>query len=371
MRDFIGKPQMLKEVNTSLVEQMIYEQGPLSKPELSKLTRLSLPTVNKLVDDLEKNGSVCQVGLTDKGAGRKAVLYGTNKNSGCLIALYYQWEKYICRIADITGETIYEGAYRLDNGTAKAALKSTVAAIDAMIKKAPTEVKSIGVGVPGVVMPDGQLSGIPKISVWEGFNLEKALAGRYNTDITVENDVKLSTVGYYHNHLSEKHENIVYVYAGNGMGSGIIINKKLYRGSANFSGEIGFMAPLGDEYPHKDYTATGGYLEGRLRQFVSGGPRELVKQNAPEKREILANILGAAAANYVAILNPDAIVFGGEAIDEALVGLIREKMSIYSPAESMPYTLYDSSDSTGIEGLLMTCQGAITTRMQLVQDGGV
>lgn len=364
MSKFVGKPQMLREVNSSMLAHLIYEQGPLSKPELARLTSLSLPTVSKLVDDLEMDGIICPVGLAGRGAGRKAMLYETNKDSGCLMVLYYRGGQYTCRVTDIIGQTLYENAFPLDTSDADTALQATFSAIDALMKEAPHEVKSIGIGVPGVVLPDGHLLGIPKITAWEGLNLQHALADRYPADICVENDVKLTAVGYYRTRLCDRWDNIVYIYVGNGIGSGIIINRRLYRGSTNFSGEVGFMAPLRREPPKVQYTMQGGYLEAELSRLKKD-------RASPEGLEAMGILLGAAAANHVAVLNPDAIVFGGEIMSDELIQEIKKQMPYYCPSESMPEILYDGSDTTGIEGLVLTCRGTITTRMQLVQNGGV
>ncbi|MCL1854380.1 MAG: ROK family transcriptional regulator [Clostridia bacterium] len=369
MSDFIGQPQILKAVNTAKIEQLILERGPLSKPELARLTGLSLPTVSKLVDDLENGRNIRPVGLSGKGAGRKAMLYEINKDSGCLLVLYYHGGAYAGRVTDITGKTLYKEAFPLDPATAKTAFSGTLSAIDTLLKKAPNPVSAIGIGVPGVVQPDGRLLGIPKIPSWDGFNLAGALAEQYPIGTCIENDVKLSAVGYYLTHLSEEYENIVYIYAGEGMGAGIIINGKLYRGANNFSGELGFMAPLTGKPPEKDYTGIGGYLESELIGSVQCGNK--VFSDTVSQREALANTLGAAAANHVAVLNPDVLVFGGEAFDEALIQQIHAQMAFYTPGDSMPLIQLDDNESTGINGLVLTCRGYITTRLQLVQNGGV
>ncbi|MCL2812650.1 MAG: ROK family transcriptional regulator, partial [Clostridia bacterium] len=228
MSGLVGQPKVLRAVNSSMIEQLIYERGPLSKPELARLTGLSLPTVGKLVDDLEANGSICHSGLAGKGAGRKAMLYETNTDSGCLLVLYYRWDGYMGRVTDIAGKTLHEASFPLDNTNRDTALANTHAAINTLIKIAPNEVKAIGVGVPGAVLQDGRLMGIPKIPAWEGMNLAEKLEARYTAAVCVENDVKLSAVGFYHTYLSDQFENIVYIYAGFGLGSGIIINKRLY-----------------------------------------------------------------------------------------------------------------------------------------------
>ena len=44
----VGQPKLLKEVNRDIIKDMIFEEGPITKPELAKASNLSLPTVNKI-----------------------------------------------------------------------------------------------------------------------------------------------------------------------------------------------------------------------------------------------------------------------------------------------------------------------------------
>ena len=367
--NLIGKPETLKEINSSIVEQLIYKYSPLSKPMLAEMTNLSMPTVNRIVDNLEKKGLITSAGLISKGAGRKAVLYQLNKDYGCIITLYYFWGDYLCKLVDIAGNTLYEETYRFDNTTRETALLSTFHAIDAMLSHAASEVKSIGVGVPGAIMPDGKLFAIPKIKVWEDFNLEQALFERYKINIYVENDVNLATMGYYLQNYIDELCDITYIYAGDGMGSGIIINKKFYRGSMNFSGELGFMAPLNGENAQYDYTFEGGYLEKILRPFIKGG-KDAEEQRGKGDKDTLINYFTAVAANYIAIINPAAIVFGGELFDEAFVEEIRQRLKNYSPINSI--LVFDGENrQMGIEGLVLACMDTLISNIQLVQVGGV
>ena len=363
---------MLREVNTAAVEQLLYREGPLTKPELSKRTGLSLPTVSKLIDELEASGRVQKAGLAAGKPGRKAMLYETNRDLGTFIALFYRRGQYWGRIADIIGQTIYEQTFPIDTGSAESAFEATVRAIDALTERAQAKVQCIGLGVPGVVLPNGRLMGIPKIAVWEGFPLQKRLEARYQAEICMANDVKLSALGYYHAHVSDKFENIVYIYIGNGLGSGIIINGRLYRGSASFSGELGFMAPLQGEVPAEDFTKHGGYLETLLGRFACSAPESDVWEiTDPAERESLVAILASIASNHAALLNPDAIIFGGEAMSEPLIPDIKRLMAYYTPPESMPRILCDRSATSGIEGLILACRGEVTLHMQLIQNQGV
>ena len=48
----VGQPQLLKNINTDIVRDLIFKEGPISKPEIAERTELSLPTVKKRVDIL-------------------------------------------------------------------------------------------------------------------------------------------------------------------------------------------------------------------------------------------------------------------------------------------------------------------------------
>ena len=354
-----------------MIEQLIYEHGPLSKPELAKLTSLSLPTVGKLVDDLEKNKRLCRVGYTGKGAGRKAVLYETNRNSGCLLVVYYHSRgQYRCRIVDMLNNTLYEEIFPLDSGSSEAATASILKAIDSMMTRAPAKVRVIGVGMPCVVKPDGCLQSIPQIKCWEGFNLQKLLTARYKITVCVENVTKLLAVGYYHIVLKEKENNLVYIYMGNGICSGLIINKKLYRGSISSSGEIGFMIFPDDRTRSQTYSVSSGYMETRLGRIIDYNRGVLRQKGSKARREEFINIACMIAVNHVAILNPEVIVFGGSVFSDSLIDSINQRMSRYIPPELMPQIAHDTSGDTGIEGLILTCRSSITVEMHLVQNSG-
>jgi predicted NBD/HSP70 family sugar kinase len=361
---------LLKEVNSSIIEQLVYESGPLSKPELAKRTGLSLPTISKLVDDLEKNGGLSSIGLSGKGAGRKAMLYETNRNSGCILACYFKEGRLLCRLADMLNSTLYEMSFPLDASSCKMAVNSTFNAIDALLERAPFKVKIIGIGLPATVQPNGRLLAIPQIAVWEGFNLERTLKARYKTAIYIENSVKLSAMGYFCTQLQDKYDNLVYLYIGNGIGSGIICNRQLYRGAGNFSGEIGFMAEATAK-ADKDYSAGGGYMESMMESLVDYSKGELKQKDNLLCRKELIDILSAIAVNHVVLLNPGVIVLAGKIFDKELIEAVKMRMANFLPAQALPRITFDSSGTTALEGLIQSCRGFITTGIHLVQSTGL
>jgi predicted NBD/HSP70 family sugar kinase len=177
-------------------------------------------------------------------------------------------------------------------------------------------------------------------------------------------------MGYFCNYLRRNQDNMVYLYIGNGIGSGIILNRQLYRGSINFSGEIGFMVEP-ESMIERNYVAEGGFMESIMRPLVDYNTGELKPGNKTKQRKELATILGAIAVNHVVLLNPGVVVFAGKIFDKDLIETVKRRMANYLPAEIMPRITLDSSSTTGLEGLVQSCRGYITTGIHLVQSTGL
>ena len=65
----VGKPHLMKKCNSDIIYSMIRERGPISKPALATATKLSLPTVNRLVDELVEQGYIDGENLVWNGSG--------------------------------------------------------------------------------------------------------------------------------------------------------------------------------------------------------------------------------------------------------------------------------------------------------------
>ena len=87
-----GKPKIIKEINMALVRKNIIRYSPITKPELSKLLGLSLPTVNKCVDELLEKEivKVFEGEIQVKGSGKKPIFYEINSDHVSYIAAYFK-----------------------------------------------------------------------------------------------------------------------------------------------------------------------------------------------------------------------------------------------------------------------------------------
>ena len=70
----IGKPELLKRINRNIIIKLIIKHEVISRSELSKITKLALPSVMRIVDGLIAEDLVKEVGKGDSTGGRKPSL---------------------------------------------------------------------------------------------------------------------------------------------------------------------------------------------------------------------------------------------------------------------------------------------------------
>ena len=372
MEKMIGQPQYIKEVNINIIEDIIAEKGPVSKPELSRISSLSLPTVNKIVDALTETDRVKVSGVLESGIGRKAQLYVVNANSGCILALYLMDHTYICAVVNAVGEITYRFTVLVETSSRQLALESTYEAIDNLIAHANSSVKAIGIGVPGVVKSNNLITNIPNIQGWEGINLKEVIEGKYKLSTFVENNVKLTTVGFYHNELKQRYDNIAYIHLGKGIGSGIIIDKKLYKGFRSLAGELGYMIVEGPTAADMKFVKSRGLLEQRISNLIqslkdSSGTDESKKRDMEKLQELLSFGL----TNLIYTLNPEVIVLSGDIISRQFISEVEIKVRMLVDTESLPVFMSNDSKATGIAGIVNMCVSSISSKFRLLKGRGM
>jgi hypothetical protein len=120
----------------------------------------------------------------------------------------------------------------------------------------------------------------------------------------------------------------------------------------------------------QDYASGGGYMESLMGRLVNYSTGEFRHKNHPARRKELVSILSTIAVNHVAVINPGVIVLAGKIFDKGLAEAVSRCMAYHLPAGIMPRITRDSGSTTGLEGLILSCRGYITTGMHLIQSTG-
>jgi glucokinase-like ROK family protein len=200
----------------------------------------------------------------------------------------------------------------------------------------------IGLGVPGLVdLRQGELKIAPNLG-WKNMPIRQYWNQLFNLPIFVENDAKASALGEYYFGVARGQDNFIYLHAGLGLGAGIMIDGKLFRGSRGYASEVGHIIidPNGEQCGCGKRGCWETLVGPRavIRRF-----RETLRQGVPSTvlhlaendldnitfenvanaalqgdaaalaamQEVGGN-LGFGIANLVNIFNPQMVVLGGE-----------------------------------------------------------
>ena len=110
------------------------------------------------------------------------------------------------------------------------------------LKKYGKEINGIGIGSPGTVkLKKGIIENPPNFKGWKSEALGKTIKKEFKIDVHVENDANCAAIGEYIFGSATDLKNFIMVTLGTGVGGGIFINKKLYRGETGAAGEIGHI----------------------------------------------------------------------------------------------------------------------------------
>ena len=105
-------------------------------------------------------------------------------------------------------------------------------------------VSSIGIGIPGIIDIDkGILTQAPNISEVKNYPFKEKLIHQLGSDIdvTIENDAHCAALGEWWLGAGKEVNSLIILTLGTGLGGGIILNGRLWRGANGMAGEIGHM----------------------------------------------------------------------------------------------------------------------------------
>lgn len=347
----VGKPQLLKNLNSDIVRDLIYRDGPISKPEIAEKTALSLPTVKKRVDLLLREGWIRETGRSGEGVGRKAILYEADRSHN-MILLLYDKDGFIAYLVDLTGMIQYEERFGYEESRAAGYMEFLCGCIEKLKKKVSGNVLSIGVTVPGVVRSSGLIKHIPAIAEWEKYNLQEELQKRYGVDVLVENDIRMMTLGYYERNLREQYSDMVYIFADGALSAGIIINGRLHRGLENFAGELGFLIF------HENLSSQNHPVDGRgdFETSVLEVLEQLEQKH--EDKELLEryyDLLVKGIVSVGCVTAPEIVVIQGSYLDDTVLEYIAERIRPYFPKDVLPELRINTDCTCDVQGLIQEC----------------
>jgi glucokinase len=121
-------------------------------------------------------------------------------------------------------------------------VKQIKAGIKEILAGNKKKIRGIGIGAPGVVSTKkGTVENPPNFPGWTKVNLGNIIKKEFDIDCYVENDANAAAIGEMIFGAGKKYNSFVMITLGTGVGGGIILNHKLYRGEIGAAGEVGHI----------------------------------------------------------------------------------------------------------------------------------
>ncbi|MEW6206714.1 MAG: ROK family transcriptional regulator, partial [Pseudomonadota bacterium] len=237
---------VVREANLSLVLRNIHYQSPISRARLAVVTELNKSTVSSLVEDLLARGLVHEVGVNSKGTGRPATLLEVNPQAGGVIGAELGVDFVAAALMNFTGQVLWRQKVKADPSEAQAkTIKQTLDLVDEAIGRCRAlglRVLGLGLAAPGTVdLQEGVMVFSPNLR-WRDVPLRKIFSEHTGLRVFIENDANAAAVAEHLFGVMRQVKDFIFIYAGVGVGGGLFLNGKLYRGYNGYAGEIGHTA---------------------------------------------------------------------------------------------------------------------------------
>ena len=310
------EPSHLKVMNTKVVYQEFLKKEALFVKEISRNTKISVPTVMKIVDFLIEKELISEQECTITQVGRTPHMFGLNKDKYFSIGMIYEGDFLHIGMVNLAGHVFHMIQVQCNQQYEVSAFQN----IDRLLSTSdrnPDDLIGIGFGMHGVFNEKTREIIAPVIGLEQpkyigGFI--DALSEKYKVKVAVDNDTNVQAFGEYLAKTENSSEDMIYIYLGTGLGSGIILNGKIRHGARNHCGEIGYMIFECDE---KESGA--GWLEKRINvEALAKNFGISESDNDPHKKilaiDYVSNYLAMAINNIVFSFDIEDVVLDGSVI---------------------------------------------------------
>ena len=322
----------------------LIRQGVSTRHDLLEHLGWSRVTLARRLDELLSHGLIVQSGHQASGGGRPRESFAVNATAGLLLALDIGGSHTRVGVTDLVSEILSEDEADIGLFEGPGHIIAWAGRVfHKMLQKQGrnrNDVWGIGVGVPGPVDPTTGQLGAPQIDPrWDNVSIPERVAhwGRPGAVVAVDRDVNVLAVGEARLAWPDASD-LVVVKVGSGVGCAFVLDGKVYRGNRGGSGEL--SAPLGmhPSVPLRrfDSVAGGALIRDKLnltgtRLHTSLDIVSLVKAGDKEATALVRDLgvqLGYTLADVVGLLNPAAVVVGGNlaTIGEPFIGAIRRSV---------------------------------------------
>ncbi len=361
--------QQLRSYNRQVILHALRQSGSLSRAELARASGLTPQAIANIVDQLIELGFVREAGRRKAQRGQPPIQIEIASDGAYGIGLRADSKRFSVATMDLNGAVRHQGGGLMPD-TDKRGLVSFFSDLISKMPFDPDRCLGIGLVVPGPF--DAHWPDVPSPGALAAFQRKRfvqRIGQRTGLDIFLENDATAAALGEKLHGVARDLKNYFYVFVGEGLGGGLVLNGEPYRGDSGNAGEFGHLVidPNGPPCYCGNRGCLGQYLSlasltrflATARKSKSGRSVENVRSRLIEKwLDAAAEALSIALVGIENLFDPQTVILGGSAPIEILNGLfhrlgnLRPSIRVGRPGERIRVSsLREKSAAVGAAAL--------------------
>ncbi|MCP9207747.1 ROK family protein [Streptomyces sp. NEAU-Y11] len=390
-----GDPSLLRRINSAVVlhalraataagsQDAARGPGAATLTDLTRVTGLSRPTVEGVIDGLIGIGLAADVPAEEGGVrrqGRPARRFRFRAEAGHLLGIEIGAHRIAALLSDLDGRLLGSTVREVsEKASADERLERVRGAVADLLRRAGVarhSLRAVGVGSPGVVEDDGAVHLCTALPGWTGLRLGERLRRSFRCPVLVENDANTAAVAEHWKGAALGSDDVVFVLAGLSPGAGSLIGGRLHRGFGGAAGEIGALHLLGREATPEEVLSTTGEPLNPLDEEQVARVFALAREGDARARAAVDRFVRRLVHDVAALvlaLDPEVVVVGGWAAGlDGMLEPLREELARYClrPPQVALSVLGEAAVSTGalrlaldhVEAELFAVEGTVTAR---------
>lgn len=339
-----------KKISEKLMFQLIRRYGPISKVDLSQMTRVTFATTSKMVEDFLKSGLIVAKEIGDSTGGRKPLLYALNDTA--LYAVGVKISRKQCEIIlmNLNGSVVDVVSFPMTGESSPDVVALKIHdVVEGFKASAGIAGKLLGIGIAGIGPLDRKNGIILKpqnfpVSGWVNVPLVELVRKATGLPVLLDNKARTGILGESWYGIAKNLDNVVYIYAEHGIGCGHIINGSLVGGETDMTGSLGHMiidihgnrCACGHQGCLETYSSSYAMINQAIARVQEGQKSVITDYTGGDLTRLqfdhicqavaagdavcielvtkAARIFGVALANFINLIIPNMIVLGGQTI---------------------------------------------------------
>lgn len=323
-----GSKHLIREINQAIVLDLVRRHGALSRTEIAARSHLSLPTVSGITSELIDAGLLYEQATGVSTGGRRPVMIAFNAQAGYAVGIKLKEDAAVAVLTDLDAHVVAHHLAPIRKQAPEAIVAELANVVKTLAPAAGAHpVVGVGIGMASVIDRRRDVVRYATYFGWQDLPLAQMLGEQLDMPVVLDNDVNALAVAEQWFGAGRGVADFVVISLGRGVGLGMILNGRLYRGTGGGAGEFGHIVMQ----PDGPICACG--KRGCLEAFVSD-PALVRQVSAALGRDATideavrlaaqgdvavspifhraAEFLGIAVANLVNVLNPALVIIGGE-----------------------------------------------------------